>query len=72
MPGMDGFEVARRMRKHFEGEPRIQIVALTGWGQESERQLRKAAGIRRSSGQTDQRGRLAGSAIGSASLCPLT
>ena len=43
MPGMDGFEVARRLRKEFAGEPPMQIVALTGWGQEADRQQTKAA-----------------------------
>ncbi|NML43294.1 PAS domain-containing protein [Ramlibacter sp. G-1-2-2] len=43
MPGMDGFEVARRLRDEFTGEPAMQIVALTGWGQESDRQKTRAA-----------------------------
>ncbi|MBG6082200.1 hybrid sensor histidine kinase/response regulator [Rubrivivax gelatinosus] len=43
MPGMDGFEVARRLRLQLDGEPRVRIVALTGWGQESDRERTKAA-----------------------------
>lgn len=38
MPGMDGFEVARRLRLEFPAEPRMWIVALTGWGQDADRQ----------------------------------
>ena len=44
LPGMDGCEVARRLRD----EPRFQailLIALTGWGQESDRQRSEAAGI---------------------------
>src|SRR5205807_1659935 len=33
MPGMDGFEVARRLRASKEGR-RVKLVAQTGWGQE--------------------------------------
>ena len=44
LPGMDGNEVARRMRARpeFEG---VLIVALTGWGQESDVERSKAAGF---------------------------
>jgi len=38
MPGMDGYEVARRLRQLV---PTIKLIALTGWGQEND--LRKAA-----------------------------
>jgi len=44
MPGMDGYEVARRIR----ASPRfsdVQLVALTGWGQEHDQQLSRAAGF---------------------------
>ncbi len=44
MPGMDGFEVARRLR----GDARqagLVIVALTGWGQEDDRRRTQAAGF---------------------------
>jgi len=44
MPGMDGHEVARRMR----AEPRyaaLTLVALTGWGQQQDRERTSAAGF---------------------------
>ena len=44
MPGMDGYEVARRVREHPDyGD--IALVALTGWGQEKDRQLTEQAGF---------------------------
>ena len=44
MPGMDGYEVARRLRSRPESA-RALLVALTGWGQESDRQKSRQAGI---------------------------
>lgn len=44
MPGMDGWEVARRIR----GDPvykNIDLVALTGWGQDKDRKETAAAGF---------------------------
>jgi CheY-like chemotaxis protein/two-component sensor histidine kinase len=44
MPGMDGFEVARRLR----AEPAaagVKLVALTGYGQEEHRRLAEEAGF---------------------------
>jgi PAS domain S-box-containing protein len=44
MPGMDGYEVARRLR----GESHLQgavLVALTGWGQEEDRRRSTEAGF---------------------------
>jgi two-component system, sensor histidine kinase len=44
MPGMDGYEVARRIR----GNPanrHMQLIALTGWGQDEDRQRSAAAGF---------------------------
>ena len=44
MPGMDGYEVARRIRR----EPQLAgvvLVALTGWGQEADRRRSSAAGF---------------------------
>lgn len=44
MPGMDGFEVARRLRadRRFTG---LKLIALTGWGQEEDRRRTRAAGF---------------------------
>lgn len=44
MPGMDGFEVARRVRQQ-DPEREITLIALTGWGQESDRQRTLEAGF---------------------------
>jgi two-component system, sensor histidine kinase len=44
MPGMDGYEVARRLRRNNIGL-RSTIIAVTGWGQESDRILSRNAGI---------------------------
>jgi signal transduction histidine kinase len=44
MPGMDGFETARRMRALPESRD-MKIVALTGWGQDSDRRRTEAAGF---------------------------
>jgi CheY-like chemotaxis protein len=44
MPGMDGYEVARQLRVRMNGE-RAALVALTGWGQEQDRQRSQEAGF---------------------------
>ncbi|HYX63117.1 MAG TPA: ATP-binding protein [Burkholderiales bacterium] len=44
MPGMDGYEVARRMRAQQDGA-RPAIIALTGWGQQTDRQRAREAGF---------------------------
>lgn len=44
MPGMDGYEVARRMRQEL-GNPAPVLVALTGWGQDEDRRRSRAAGF---------------------------
>ena len=36
MPGMDGYELARRMRAAPDGAD-VMVIALTGWGQEEDR-----------------------------------
>jgi PAS domain S-box-containing protein len=46
MPGMDGFETARRMRQHPQGRD-IVLVALTGWGENETRKSVEAAGFDR-------------------------
>ncbi|MBS0581103.1 MAG: response regulator [Proteobacteria bacterium] len=44
MPRADGYEVARRIRSEPWGRD-IRLVALTGWGQESDRQRAEQAGF---------------------------
>jgi CheY-like chemotaxis protein len=44
MPDMDGYEVARRLRE-IPNPQRVAIVALTGWGQDQDRQRVRAAGF---------------------------
>jgi len=44
MPGMDGYETARRFRARF-GNRRTTLIALTGWGQEQDRQRARDAGF---------------------------
>ncbi|HSF44080.1 MAG TPA: response regulator, partial [Thermoanaerobaculia bacterium] len=44
LPGMDGYEVARLLRSQ-PGIARATIVALTGYGQESDRRRSSLAGI---------------------------
>ena len=45
MPGLDGYEVARRMRA--TSSMRTTIVALTGWGQDEDRRRALSAGFDR-------------------------
>jgi PAS domain S-box-containing protein len=44
MPGMDGIAAARLIRAQAAATP-IRIIALTGWGLESDRERTRAAGI---------------------------
>jgi PAS domain S-box-containing protein len=44
LPGMDGCEVARRLRGE-QGLADALLVAVTGWGQESDREMSRAAGF---------------------------
>jgi PAS domain S-box-containing protein len=46
MPGMDGYEVARRMRSHH-ALGQVVLVALTGWGQDGDRRRSREAGFDR-------------------------
>jgi len=41
---MDGYELARRLRKHEELR-NVYLVALTGWGQEEDRRRTREAGF---------------------------
>ena len=43
MPGMDGYEVARRVRASTKAQP--CIIALTGWGQDEDRRRVREAGF---------------------------
>jgi CheY-like chemotaxis protein len=44
MPGMDGYEVARRIRQRAEFKD-VRLVALTGWGQDEDRRRSSEAGF---------------------------
>jgi CheY-like chemotaxis protein len=44
MPGMDGYEVARRIRERNEFKD-VTLIALTGWGQEDDRRRTHDAGF---------------------------
>ena len=44
MPGMDGYEVARRLRQ-AHGQSGMRLIALTGWSQPQDRERTRAAGF---------------------------
>jgi len=44
LPGMDGYEVARRIREQPDGAS-VRLIALTGYGQESDKSRTRAAGF---------------------------
>ena len=44
LPDMDGYALARRMREAADGRP-LALGAVTGWGQERDKQLARAAGF---------------------------
>jgi CheY-like chemotaxis protein len=44
MPGMDGYEACRRIRSTAWGK-HMQLIAITGWGQEEDRRKSAAAGF---------------------------
>ncbi len=44
MPGMDGYEVARRLRRQ-PGLESVRLAALTGWGQQEDRRRTAEAGF---------------------------
>jgi PAS domain S-box-containing protein len=45
MPGMSGYEVARKLTAEDAENCRPTLVALTGWGQESDKKLARACGF---------------------------
>lgn len=46
LPEMDGYEVARRLRKELDGAaPRIRLIAMTGYGQAADRASALQAGF---------------------------
>lgn len=45
MPEPDGYEVARHIRKNSAAERALMLVALTGWGQEADKERAVAAGF---------------------------
>lgn len=46
LPGIDGYEAARRIRRHQQGTTsRSLLVAVTGWGQEKDKKLAFDAGF---------------------------
>ena len=44
MPGIDGFEVSRRIRARPWGS-KVLIAAMTGWGQDADRRRAQEAGV---------------------------
>jgi CheY-like chemotaxis protein len=44
LPGLDGYEVAKRMREAHGGE-RLILVAITGWGQDADRRRSAESGF---------------------------
>ncbi len=44
LPGMDGYEIARRLRAEPRSAPLV-LVAVSGWGQAEDKQRAKAAGF---------------------------
>jgi DNA-binding response OmpR family regulator len=44
MPGMDGVQLGSRLRALDDGA-RMTIVAVTGWGQDEDRQRTRASGF---------------------------
>jgi two-component system CheB/CheR fusion protein len=44
LPGMDGYEVARRLRS-LDMRRRFRIIAVTGWGHDADREKSREAGF---------------------------
>lgn len=45
LPGLNGYEVARRIREQRSDDGRPVLVALTGWGQDEDRRRSEEAGF---------------------------
>jgi PAS domain S-box-containing protein len=45
LPGIDGYEAARRIRLQEAGSSPARLIALTGWGQEADKQRAYQAGF---------------------------
>ena len=46
MPRLDGYQAARAIRAHC-GDRKIMMIAITGWGGDTDRQLSRDAGFDR-------------------------
>ncbi|MEO7794303.1 MAG: ATP-binding protein [Thermoanaerobaculia bacterium] len=44
LPGLNGYEAAARIREQSQAQP-MRLIALTGWGQEADRQRSREAGF---------------------------
>jgi CheY-like chemotaxis protein len=44
MPELSGYEVAKRVRENLNGQ-RVTLIALTGWGQDRDKEQALAAGF---------------------------
>jgi len=44
LPDLNGYDVARRIRQHLWGQD-LLLIAVTGWGQEKDKELAKSAGF---------------------------
>ncbi len=44
LPGLDGYEVARRLRALYPERP-LRIIAITGWGEDADRVRSQEAGV---------------------------
>jgi len=45
LPVMDGYELAQRLRESRNGQPHLRLVAITGYGQDKDRERSRRAGF---------------------------
>src|SRR5262249_46481169 len=45
LPVMDGYELAQRLRENRQGKPHLRLVAITGYGQDKDRERSRRAGF---------------------------